>query len=156
MGIRDATRRWAGRLLAGILALLLGAVAAPEARARVVVVATARPQVALIDVSTDRVSARLALPGSARAVAVSPDGQRGYVAAGATIVAFDVNARAESARGGFLGPEISDLELSPRGETLYAVQGPRLLVVDAQTLAVRRTIDLRGAGSRLAVGGGGR
>ena len=42
------------------------------------------------------VRARLALPGPARAVAISPDGQRGYVAAGNEVVAVDVNARAEA------------------------------------------------------------
>ena len=48
-------------------------------------------------------------------------------------------------------PRSSALALSPGGETLYAVRGTQLLVLDAQTLVPRTAIELRGEGSALAV-----
>ena len=112
---------------------------APAAQARVTLVATGTPELAFLGIPGNAVVARLALPGPARAVAVSRDGARGYVTAGGEVVAVDVNTRLETGRSA-LGPgppEISDLELSPGGETLYAVRGTQLLVLDAQTLAPR-------------------
>ncbi len=138
------------------LALVL-AVAAPAAQARVVLVATGTPELAFLGIPANKVVARLALPGPARAVAVSRDGARGYVSAGGEIVAVDVNTRLETGRSALGGgpPEISDLVLSPGGGTLYVVRGAQLLVLDAQTLAPRGVIELRGEGAQLAVANNG-
>jgi Ca2+-binding RTX toxin-like protein len=138
---------------ASLLALMLVLAGAPAAQARVTMVATGTPELAFLGIPGNEVVARLALPGPARAVAVSHDGARGYVTAGGEVVAVDVNTRLESNRSA-LGPgppEISDLELSPGDETLYAVRGAQLLVLDAQTLAQRGVVDLRGEGMQLAV-----
>ncbi len=134
-------------LLALVLAL------APTASARVTLVAPGTPELVFLGIPDNTVVARLALPGPARAVAVSRDGARGYVSAGGEVVAVAVNTRMESGRSA-LGPgppEISDLELSPGGETLYAVRGTQLLVIDSQTLVPRAAIELRGEGIALAV-----
>ena len=140
----------AATLLALTLVLALGA---PTAHARVTLVATGTPELAFLGIPGNQVVARLALPGPARAVAVSRDGTRGYVSAGGEVVAIDVNTRLESNRSalGIGPPEISDIDLSPGGETLYAVRGTQLLVLDAQTLAARGAIELRGEGAQLAV-----
>ena len=129
-----------------LLALVLGA--PPAASARVTLVATGTPELVFLGIPRNEVVARLALPGPSRAVAVTRDGTRGYVTAGGEVVAVDVNTRSELARS-TLGPgppEISDLELSPGGETLYLVRGTQLLVLDADTLGSRGMIELRGAG----------
>jgi Ca2+-binding RTX toxin-like protein len=144
-----------GRVL--LLALVLLLASATAAQARVTMVATGTPELVFLGIPGNEVVARLALPGAARAVAVSRDGARGYVTAGGEVIAVDVNTRAESNRSA-LGPgppEISDLELSPGGETLYAVRGAQLLVLDAQTLAQRGVVELRGEGMQLAVGSNG-
>jgi len=145
------------RLLACALALLasllaVGAVATP-ATARVTLVATGLPELAFLDVATNKVVARLALPGPSRAVAISRDGARGYVAAGGQVVATDVDARGELLRSA-LGPglrEISDIELSADATTLYAVQGRRVVALDPLTLMLRGEIPLNGDGTRLAI-----
>src|SRR4051794_33694865 len=103
---------------AWLLALMLVLMGAPAAQARVTLVATGTPELAFLGIPGNDVVARLALPGPARAVAVSHDGARGYVTAGGEVVAVDVNARRESNRSA-LGPgppEIADLELSPGDE----------------------------------------
>ena len=76
------------------LVLALGLLAPAAAQARVVVVATDRPQAALLDVSTNAIAARVALPGPARAVATANDGSRAYVAAGRGVTAIDLGTRA--------------------------------------------------------------
>ena len=141
-----------------LLALVVMLGAPSVAQARVTLVATGTPELAFLSIPKNEVVARLALPGPARAVAVSRDGARGYVTAGVEIVALDVNSRLETGRSalGVVAPEIGDLELSPRGETLYAVRGPQLLILDAQTLAQRALVDLRGEGVQLAVANDGR
>ena len=147
-----AMRRWERALLVAAVALLG---LAPAAAARVTLVATGTPELVLLDVTTREVAARLALPGPARAVVVTPDGRRGFVAAGGEVVALDVNSRTETGRTQLGGPEIADLELSRSGTSLYAVQGPRLLVLDAQTLVQIRALELRGDGGQLAVDASG-
>ena len=153
------TRRWA---LAGfsalLVALLAAATVAAPADARVTLVATGMPQLAFVDVSSNAVVARLALPGPSRAVAISRDGARGYVTAGGEVVAADVDARSEllrSALGAGL-PEISDLELAPDATTLYAVQGRRVVALDPLTLTLRAEIPLNGDGTRMAIDRTGR
>ena len=100
-----------GALLVGVLFL----VAAACASARVTLVATGTPELPFLDVSTNAVVARLALPGPSRAIAVWRDGQRGFVAAGGSIVAFDVDARLELLRTTLGPPDVTDVELSPAG-----------------------------------------
>ena len=159
MGRRGGRRRIGRGLLAGaalLLALVL--LGAPAASARVTLVATGTPELVFLGIPANKVVARLALPGASRAVAVTRDGRRGYVTAGGEVVAVDVDTRSELARstlGG--GPsQISDIELSPGGETLYVVRGTQLLVVDAKTLASRGLVELRGVGGALAVADNGR
>jgi Ca2+-binding RTX toxin-like protein len=155
-------RRRIGRraFLAGRATLVvLGAALAfaPAASARVALVATGMPELDFLGSPGNAIVARLPLPGPARAVAVSRDGTRGYVSAGGEVVAVDVNARAEAGRS-MLGPgppEISALALSPGGDTLYAVRGTQLLVLDSQTLAQRAVVDLRGEGTDLSVASDG-
>ncbi|MDP1849331.1 MAG: calcium-binding protein [Solirubrobacteraceae bacterium] len=138
-----------------VLALALGAASA--AQARVTLVATGTPELAFLGIPGNDVVARLALPGPARAVAVTRDGARGFVSAGSEVVAVDVNTRLETGRSaiGAGQPEIADIDLSRRGETLYVVRGAQLLVLDAQTLAQRGVIELRGEGRQLALANNG-
>ncbi len=143
--------RWAAAL-----AVLFAVLVAPVgASARVALVATGTPELAFVDVTTDVVAVRMALPGRARAVTVTRDGARAYVAAGAWIVAVDVNARTEVGRVALPGPEIGAVVVSPGGGRLYAVQGRRLVTLDTTTLRVVRGTRLLGAGLDLAVGPGG-
>ena len=64
------------------LAILLALLGAAGASARVALLATGTNEVALLDVTTDQVVARPALPGASRAVAIARDGRRAFVAAG--------------------------------------------------------------------------
>ena len=142
--------------LPGTVALLVVALvlaAASAAHARVTLVATGTPELAFLGIPVNEVVARLALPGPARAVAVARDGARGYVSAGSEVVAVDVNMRMETGRSaiGTGQPEIADIDLSRGGETLYAVRGTQLLVLDPQTLTQRAAIELRGEGLQLAL-----
>src|SRR5215218_1849244 len=150
-------RRMGRRFLAGaVLAVGLALACAAAASARVTLVATGAPELVFLGIPDNEVVARLALPGPSRAVAITRDGRRGYVTAGGEVVAVDVNTRLERARSvlGLGPPEISDIKLSPGGETLYAVRGTQLVVLDAQTLASRGLIDLRGSALAVANDGG--
>ncbi len=143
--------RFRGRLVAAA-GVLLATLGAPQAAsARVVLVATGLPELAFVDVRTNEVAARLALPGPSRAVAISRDGERGFAVAGSEIVAVDVNARTEVGRVALGPPEISDIELAPVGTTLYVVHGRRIAALDPVTLAVRYAIPLNGDGTRIAI-----
>ncbi|MGH2900512.1 MAG: YncE family protein, partial [Solirubrobacteraceae bacterium] len=157
MGGGNGRSRTGRRLLRGAVVLLATLlVAAPGASARVTLVATGTPELVFLGIPRNEVVARLALPATARAVAVTRDGTRAYVSAGPEVVAVDVNQRMESGRSALgAGPEISDVELSPGGETLYAVRGTQLVALDAQTLIQRTAIELRGPGGALAVANDG-
>jgi len=76
-----------------LVAALLALAGASAAHARAVVVATGTPQLVLVDIPSNVVVARLTLGGPTRAVAISPDGSRAYVAAGRRVVVVDPNAR---------------------------------------------------------------
>ncbi len=154
MGGNGGSRTYGRGLLPWtVLLLVLGLALAPAASARVTLVAPGTPELVFLGIPSNDVVARLALPGPARAVAVSRDGARGYVSAAGEVVAVAVNTRLESTRStlGAGPPEIADLALSPGGETLYAVRGTQLIVLDSQTLVPRAAIELRGEGSELAV-----
>lgn len=111
-----------GRFLprvAAIAALAVAIAPASGAPARVTLVATGTPELVYLGIPRNEIVMRLPLPGPSRAVAVTRDGTRGYVSAGGEVVAVDVNTRLELTRSA-LGPgppEISDIELSPGGET---------------------------------------
>ena len=153
MVLGDGTSRSARALLA---ASIFAVALASAAEARVSLVATGTTSIVFLDITTREPAARLPLPGPARAVAVAPDGRRGYVAAGPEVVALDVNNRTEAGRTAFgVAPAIADIELSRSGRALYVVQGTRLLVLDATTLTTTAAIDLRAEGGQLAVGGAG-
>ncbi len=144
--------RLRGRSILAMLVVLAAVLALPSgASARVALVATGTPELAFVDVSSNDVVARLALPGPSRAVAISRDGQRGFVAAGGDIVAVDVDGRTEAARASLGVPEVSDIELAFSGTTLYAVHGRRLVALDPLTLALRSEVALNGDGTRLAL-----
>jgi Ca2+-binding RTX toxin-like protein len=156
-------------LLTALAAALLDA--APAA-ARVAIVATGRNDVALLDVVTGGVVARPALPGPSRAVAVSRDGRRAFVAAGTWVAALDLRAiAAEGAQtlgggtGGAppgaigaalpptheVGAEVTGVAVSPGGARLYAAAARRLVVLDTRSLRVLKRISLRGTAGALAL-----
>ena len=133
------------------LIVLSGPLAAAAA-ARVTLVAPGTPQLVFLGIADNEVVARLALPGAARAVAIARDGAEGFVSAGDEVVAIDVNGRRERGRSALgAGPPIADVALSPGGQTLYAVRGAQLLVLDTGTLAQLRAIELRGESGELAI-----
>ncbi len=146
------SRRRTPASVARILVLLAALAVPASASARATLVATGMPELVFLDVSSNALSARLALPGPSRAVAITRDGQRGFVAAGGEVVAVDVNARTELARVSLGLPEISDIELSPVGTTLYAVQGRRLVALDPVTLVAGASVALNGDAKRIAIG----
>src|SRR4051812_18046086 len=128
---------------APLLAVLALLCAAPPAAARVLVVGTGTPQVALIDVATSRAVAGLDASAPTGAVAMAPDGRTAWVTAGTGVVALDPNARALGARADVGGP-VSGLASSPQGGRVYALTGTQLVVLDGATLARVRSIGLRG------------
>ena len=97
------------RDVALLLALAFVLAPLPAAQARVALVASGTPELVLLDVTSDRVVTRLALPAASTAVAVDGDGVRGFVAAGSTVVAIDVNERTETARRSLGGTTIAGL-----------------------------------------------
>jgi YVTN family beta-propeller protein len=124
-----------------LLAATLALVAAPAAQARVLAVATGTPTAVLTDIPSNKVVARLALGGPTRAVAASPDGARGYVAAGRRVALIDLNARAVT--GGLdLAGAISSLALTPDGTRVLAARRGAIDVIDAATLTVVASISL--------------
>jgi Ca2+-binding RTX toxin-like protein len=159
-----------------LLALLCGGALLPAAAAhgRVALIATQTKDVALLDVATGKVSRRVALPGPTTAVAVTRDGKVGFAAGGGAVLAIDLRggdvtvpptagtAPSGGAVAADTGPKqlvggapIVALGVSPGGDDVYAISGTRLLRVDARTLAVDRTVALRGKALALAISGDG-
>ncbi|HWC28079.1 MAG TPA: calcium-binding protein [Solirubrobacteraceae bacterium] len=132
-------------------ALLAALASAPDAPARVLLVGDASAEVALVELSTDRVVAELAMPAAVTAVAVDPTGDRGYAAAGNTVVELDLDARTETRRTVLGGAPISELAAARDGR-LLALQGDRVTVIDAGTLQPAFAIALQGVGRRLTAG----
>jgi Ca2+-binding RTX toxin-like protein len=139
------------KLTRAACALLAIGLAPATAHARVALVASETPELPLVDLGSDRVVARIALPGPGSAVAVSRDGSRGFAAAGATIVAIDVNERTELTRRTHGTTAVTSLVVSPDGRRLYAVQGPQLRMLDSTTLGLRGSIQLGGRGQTIAL-----
>ena len=126
---------------AAVTALLLAALALPAtAQGRVVVVAADRARAELLDVSSNTITGRVALPGQARAVATAPDGSRAYVTAGHGVSAIDLGARAVTATAR-LGGAVTAVATSPDGARVYATRGRALEVIDAA--AMRRLAAIR-------------
>ena len=124
-----------------VLALLAVCVAAPAAHARVMLVATGAQSATLLDVSSGGLVARVPVPGPSRAVAVAPDGTRGYVAAGAGVAAIDLNARARVGDVQLTGT-VTALAMGAGGTRLVAVRKGALDVIDPLALTVTRTVAL--------------
>src|SRR5512133_1061773 len=89
---------------------------APSAEARLVAIAGGDRTATFTDVSDNRV-ARVALPGRARTVAVSPDGSRAWFGVGSRVVAVDLASRSAAAPIALRG-RITSLAISPDGERL--------------------------------------
>jgi Ca2+-binding RTX toxin-like protein len=147
------------------MAVLLALAAAAPAGARVALLATGTDEVALLDVTTNQVVARPALPGPSRAVAITRDGRRAFVAAGNAVAAFDfglvpasplpATAAPFAVLTRDLGAAAAGIAVSPGGASVYAAAGRRLYVLDAKTLAIRRRVRLHGTASSLALSGQG-
>jgi Ca2+-binding RTX toxin-like protein len=145
------------------IALLIAAFGVPNAHARVALLATGTNDVALLDVTTNQVVARPTLPGPSRAVTITRDGRRAFVGAGNAVGAFDLGmvpaAPIPSPPAPVpytvatrdVGAPVVGVAVSPGGASLYAAAGRRLLVLDARTLALRHTIQLRGTARALAL-----
>ncbi|HVF79107.1 MAG TPA: hypothetical protein VNA28_12490 [Solirubrobacteraceae bacterium] len=104
--------------------------------------------------STDRVVARIALPAPGRAVDVSGDGMRGFVAAGSTILVIDVNERSEITRRALGDTGIRGLAVTQDARRLFAVQGGRLRVVRAGSLKLLGSVSLGGGAAARSRSGG--
>src|SRR5206468_9885930 len=79
------------RVCISLLAATALAAAVPSAAsARSIVVATGTRYATLVDVSTNAVTGRIDTRGKTRAVVVSPDGTRAYVASGRRVLIVDI------------------------------------------------------------------
>jgi len=146
------------------IAVLVALVGAACAQARVALLATGTNDLALLDVTTNLVVARPALPGPSRAVAITRDGRRAFAAAGNAVAAFDLGmvpaapiASPPTPAAPFavltrdLGVPAVGIAVSPGGASVYAAAGQRLFVLDARTLAIRHRVRLRGTARALAL-----
>ena len=86
-------------------------------------IAADRPEAALLDVRTNTITTRVALPGRAQAVATTTDGSRAYVAAGRGITAIDLATRAAAGRA-TLTAHPTTVATSPDGARVYATHKP--------------------------------
>ena len=126
-------------LLPALLLSLLAA--APAAHARVMLVATGNASATLLDVQSGALVTRVPVAGASRAVAVAPDGSRGYVAAGAGVAAIDLNARTRAGDVQLTGT-VSAIAISASGKRLVAVRKGALDSIDPLALTVTRSVDL--------------
>jgi Ca2+-binding RTX toxin-like protein len=130
------------RRLALLPALALCALAlASAAQARVMLVASGQGTATLLDVSSGALVARVPLPGAARDVAIAPDGVRGYVAAGATVAAIDLNARAGLTAVTLRGTPVA-MAMSASGKRIAALRKGAIDVIDPATLTIVRSVAL--------------
>lgn len=120
--------------------------AAPEATARLAVVATGKGRAAIVDLSAKRVVARPWVGLRSRAVALTVDGMRAYVASGngtsGRLGVVDLSTRTVIARVP-LPDSPSGIALSPDDARAYVAAGGssgRLVVVDLSTNAVAAEI----------------
>jgi len=148
---RRAHRRRSGAALVFVCALLGALTLAPAAGARVLLVATGTPELALVELSTNAVAAQIAMPAAVSAITTRPFGGKGYAAAGNTIIEIDIDARAETRRTAIPGTAISQLA-SARDGRLVALQGDHVTVIDPATLTPTASIALDGVGKQLTLG----
>src|SRR5258706_16394961 len=113
-------------LLPALLAMLAGCLLLPAAAgARVVIVAGGDGAATLTNVSTNRIAARIPVGGRSRAAAASPDGSRGYVAAGNRVVALDLTPFLPAGEAALPAPPTAPAA-SADGPRLFArPRGPR-------------------------------
>jgi DNA-binding beta-propeller fold protein YncE len=128
-------------LLSLLLSMATAAALAAPAHARVLLVAAGDANATLVDVSSGRLVARVAVPGRARAVAVAPDGVRGYVAAGAGVAAIDLNGRVTAGDLQLTGTPTA-LAIGANGARLAAARKGALDIIDPVGLTVMRSADL--------------
>ena len=119
------------------IAALVALLGAACAQARVALLATGTNDVALLDVTTNLVVARPALPGPSRAVAITRDGRRAFAAAGNAVAAFDLGMVPAAPLPGTaapfavltrdLGVPAVGIAVSPGGASVYAAAEPAAL-----------------------------
>ena len=143
-------RQWRATLaLAGVLS---GALAcAPAVSARALLIADGTPDLPIAELSTERVVARIAMPGPVTAVAMRPFGGKGYAIAGGTLVELDVDGRGVTRSVALPGLPASQL-VTGRDGRLLALQGDRVTVVDPASLTSVGTIALGAVGRQLSAG----
>src|SRR4051812_9636919 len=125
-----------------VLALLLAAAVAPSrAHARVMMVATGAPSATLLDVQSGALVAQVPTGQPVRAVAITPDGTRGFALAGAGVVALDLNARTRTGDVQLTRAPTA-LALAAGGSRLVAARPGALDVIDPLALVVHRTVAL--------------
>ncbi len=148
--IQQARRRRAELTVAA--AALIGVLGcAWPASARVLLVGGGTPDLPLVELSTQTVVARIAMPGPVSAVATRPAGKTGYAAAGSTLVEIDIDARSETRRVVLAGTPVSQL-VTTRDGRLLALQGDRVTIVDPAGLAAMGSIALGAVGQQLSAG----
>src|SRR5438046_3121682 len=129
-----------------LLVLLPALLCAPCAQARLVVIAGGDRAATFTDVSTNGVT-QVALPGRARAVAVSPDGSRAWFAVGSRVIAIDLSSRATAAPITLRG-RISSLAISRDGERLYAARRGAIDTIETASGAIAGAIRTGAAPAR--------
>jgi DNA-binding beta-propeller fold protein YncE len=105
------------------------------------VVATGNATATLLDVQSGALVARVPVAGGTRAVAVAPDGSRGYVAAGAGVAAIDLNARTRVGDVQLTGTPTA-IAISASGHRLVAVRKGALDSIDPIAMTVTRSVNL--------------
>src|SRR4051812_8863451 len=111
------------------------------ASARVVAVASGDGNLALADVSSNKVINRVAIGGTTSAVAMAPDGTRAYVASGGRISAVDLGTQ-KVAGTATAGGAIQGLAISADAARLYAARRGGVDVIDTSTLEVAGVVPL--------------
>lgn len=116
----------------------------PVGFARALVIPTGRSQLLLPGLPSLGAPARVALDAAPRAVTSTPDGSRGFVAAGSQVIAVDLTTRKVSDELD-LDRTITGLTLTPDGKRLLASRRGAIDIVDVATLARTGSISLNGA-----------
>ena len=105
-----------------------------------VVVASGDANATLTDVSTSKVVARIPVGGRSRAAVAAPDGSRGYVAAGARVVAIDLTTRQVTAAAQLGGAARRARRLGRRRAGSTPSRRGAVEVIDTATFTVVRAI----------------
>src|SRR3954447_8113365 len=121
-----------------------------DVQARVVVVATNTNTAFLLDTRSSSALAGVALPGRTRAVSVTPDGGRAFVAAGITVSAIDLNSRLGAGSILMQGTPLA-VAVSPDGNTVYAARKGAIETIDVPAMIRTGERALSGTPIALAV-----